>query len=297
MKSFNRFIGIDWSGARTPVRTRAIAAAQCAQGDAPPRLEPEIRSRTAVADYIQALSSASERTLVGIDCNFGYSQTIGERQFGNTYDYCDLWQAVEDANVDQPNYFAGGYWTHADHAMHFWTEGKMKPGYTMPQRLTEIVCRQCGYGAPESPFKMIGPKQVGKGGLAGMRLVHALKKTCGDRVAVWPYEGLDAADHARVVIVEIYPRQFLHRAGHGPTKIRDAGALNRALSAMGSRKIPGNRPFSDHDADALVSAAGLRFLCGSGKHIGGTLAWPPMLDERTARREGWIFGVGDQITS
>lgn len=297
MKNFDRFIGIDWSGAKSPVRTRAIAVADCPQGNEAPVLEPDVRSRTAVADYILSLSRNDERILIGIDCNFGYSQIIGEQQFGPEYDYRDLWQAVEDANTDRPNYFAGGYWAHPLHRAHFWTEGKMKPGFAMPRRKTEEVCGACGYGWPESPFKMIGPKQVGKGGLAGMRLVHALKQAAGDAISIWPFEGVEAADHARVVIVEIYPRQFLHRAGHGPTKIRDAGALNIALAAMKSRKMPGNLPFSDHDADALISAAGLRFLCGSGKHIGDTLAWPPMLDETMARREGWIFGAGDHIRS
>ena len=44
---------------------------------------------------------------------------------------------------------------------------------------------------------------------------------------------------------------------------------------------------TDHDTDALVSAAGLRWLC---KNPG---IWSPAgLNERARSQEGWIFGVG-----
>jgi hypothetical protein len=46
-------------------------------------------------------------------------------------------------------------------------------------------------------------------------------------------------------------------------------------------------PVSDHATDALVSAAGLRWLAARPG------VWrPPALDELARRREGWIFGVG-----
>ena len=165
----------------------------------------------------------------------------------------------------------------------------MPDGFAMPRRVTEQVCGDSGYGWPESPFKLIGPKQVGKGGLAGMRLVHDLKAHLSDRLAVWPFDADN--DGCAIVITEIYPRQFLKRAGHGNAKIRDLAGLNRVLAAMGSKPYKDPDAFSDHDADALISAAGLRMMCGTAKTVPEAIA-TPKAPRQTLEREGWIFGAG-----
>lgn len=293
MKNFDVFAGIDWSGAKAPIKTKSIALALAWSGTEAPHASGKIWSRQMVADWLIAMAEKGKRTLVGIDCNFGYAQEVGELQFGASYNYRDLWQAVEAANENEPNYFAGGYWGHSSYARYFWTDGKMKSGFKMPKRLTETTCGEGGYGWPESPFKLIGAKQVGKGGLAGMRMALDLKSKLGDKIAVWPFE--QDTDEAVVVMTEIYPRQFLMRAGHGNTKVRSMADLNEALVALGSEpaEVRG-ADISDHDADALVSAAGLRMLCGSDTTIPERIANPPMLDRKRASREGWIFGVGDK---
>ncbi|MEM6781980.1 MAG: hypothetical protein AAF569_08975 [Pseudomonadota bacterium] len=291
MKNFEVFCGIDWSGAKTPIKTRAISVALAWQGNEAPHSSGKIWSRQMVADWLMAMADKGKRTLVGIDCNFGYAQEVGEAQFGSSYDYRNLWQAVEAANQNELNYFAGGYWTHKNHARYFWTEGKMRDGFTMPKRLTETTCAHDGYGVPESPFKLIGAKQVGKGGLSGMRMAYDLKQKLGDKIAIWPFE--QETDDATIVMTEIYPRQFLMRTGHGTKKVRTLTELNDALSALGSEKTQ-DIEFSDHDADALVSAAGLRMLCGTGRMVPDNITNPPMLDRKRASREGWILGVGDK---
>lgn len=291
MKNFDNFAAVDWSGALSPVMTRSIALAECTGGnDGPPRLDPAIRSRRQVADWIVARAKEGIRTLVGVDCNFGYSAETGALQFGADYSYLDVWRAVEDANTGNGNYFAGGYWTHHDYGRHFWTVGTRPEGFTMPRRLVERLCGESGHGWPESPFKLIGPKQVGKGGLAGMRMAYDLKRRLGDRLAVWPYE-MESADRAVVVLTEIYPRLFLRQSGHGNGKVRDEAALNRILGVLESRPLHGTAAVSDHDADALVSAAGLRFLCGTGTTVPENISCPPAPPD-ILRREGWIFGAG-----
>lgn len=291
MKNFDLFAGVDWSGAEKPVTTKSIAVAMAERGRGAPVLFPAVRSRQAVAEWILKLALGHRRALIGMDCNFGYSSQIGTAQFGAAYDYRDLWNAVEQASAPQGNFFSGGYWQHAEHRKYFWTEGKKPDGFVMPRRLTETVCGESGYGWPESPFKLIGAKQVGKGGLAGMRLAHYLKNRLGDAVAFWPFERHTGT--AAIVVTEIYPRQFLRRAGHGNAKIRTREELNKALNALQSKPYPARGECTDHDADAIVSAAGLRFLCGSGTDVPDNIANPLALDPVTASREGWIFGVGD----
>lgn len=288
MKNFEQFIGIDWSGAKSPLFTKAIAVAVSESGNTAPKLEEGPWSRMRVADYLISIAKDDTRTLAGIDCNFGYSEIIGERQFGKNYTAQDLWNAVEAANMQEENYFAGGYWTHKAHGAYFWKTGKMPEGFSMPRRKTEQACGEVGLGWPESPFKLIGAKQVGKGGLAGMRLVYDLKKKLGRRIAVWPFDS--HVDEATLVLTEIYPRLFLRQSGHGNAKIRNGIELDTALVALKSPKMRGKTPFSDHQADAIVSAAGLRLLCGRGKTVPETIAYPPVR-RQTLEREGWIFGV------
>lgn len=290
MNNFDEFVAIDWSGAEYPVNTKSIAVSIAWQGDEAPHLSDRTWSRSIVADWIESLSQRKKkRTLIGIDCNFGYSEITGMEQFGQTYTAQDLWHAVDNANKDHPNYFAAGYWKHELHRRYFWMEGKRPTGFAMPRRMTEQICGESGFGWPESPFKLIGPKQVGKGGLSGMRMVLDLKRRLKDRVAIWPFE--EDTDGAAIVIAEIYPRLFLRRTGHGNAKIRKAENLNNVLEELRSKPYREESGFSDHQADALVSAAGLRLMCGNGKTVPEAIASPPA-PRRILEREGWIFGVG-----
>ncbi|MEM7651307.1 MAG: hypothetical protein AAF204_04410, partial [Pseudomonadota bacterium] len=234
----------------------------------------------------------SQRSLIGIDANFGYAQKIGEAQFGKAYNYKDLWAAVEKESVAASNFFAGPYWE--ANPEYFWTAGKQPAHMTFPKRTTEVQCAADGYGRPESPFKLIGAKQVGKGGLAAMRMAYHLKRVAGDKICIWPFER-EIADTSQIVITEIYPRQFLMRSGHGVTKVNSLADLNEALKKLSSNTINNDTyRFDNHDADAIVSSAGLRMLCGEQKTIPKTVSNPPMLNENAAKREGWIFGVGDK---
>lgn len=291
MKNFDQFVGVDWSGAKSPINTKSIAVAVCEQGASAPVLLPDLRSRTAVAEWIGGLVGKDKRTLIGIDCNFGYARSVVQKQLGAKATAHDLWVEVARVNQDQPNFFAGNFWTDNQYAPYFWTEGKMPESFQMPKRQTEITCADNGYGRPESPFKLIGAKQVGKGGLAGMRMAHYLKAQLGDDLAIWPFEN---ADNAKIVMSEIYPRQFLMRVGHGTTKVRDVETLNDILPFFKSKKINNDVSITDHDTDALVSAAGLRYLCAMNKDIPLNISKPPSLNDDARQVEGWIFGVGDQ---
>lgn len=293
MRNFDQFVGIDWSGAKSPIRTKSIALAFCDQGQEAPKLLQHVRSRTAVAEWIEGLIENKKRTLIGIDCNFGYASSIVEKQVSKGAKAQNLWNKVDEVNHDHSNFFAGNFWADKRYASDFWTEGKMPKGFEMPKRQTEIVCAQNGYGRPESPFKLIGAKQVGKGGLSGMRMAHYFKLKLGAKIAIWPFD--KNYNEAQIVMTEIYPRQFLMRVGHGTTKVRDIATLNDILPFFKSEMIDNKEAITDHDTDALVSAAGLRYLCGMKDIIPQSIVNPPSMTLAAQEREGWIFGVGDQL--
>lgn len=287
---FPRFIAIDWSGARGK-RYAGVAVAECEAGDVPPRIVTAPGgwwSRSAVFDWLlESLDRGP--ALVGIDCAFSLPFAAAGRYFADAEaaTVFDLWDRVEAVAGGEPDFAGGVFAEHPDYGADFWRSGLQPDWYKDPHRLTERVCRADGYGSPQSPYKLIGSKQVGKGALAGMRMLRALKRAEPERVAVWPFE---AAEAGRTVFCEIYPRLFLKRAGFGLRKIRDAADVDAALGFLGSRAAGLGQAVSDHDADALVSAAGMRWLAGRAE------VWTPMAMDRQARRqEGWIFGVGDCV--
>jgi hypothetical protein len=286
--SFDGFVAIDWSGA-TGKRYRGIAVAECAPGtDAPNLIQPpDARhpwTRTQVLDWLDWRIGQGSRLLVGIDCAFSLPFDTAASYFqhgaGTVF---DLWELVEKVCEADSDLFGGAFPRHPAHASGYWIGGPKPESLTLGRRRTEDACRADGLGSPESPYKLIGAKQVGKGALAGMRLLRALRLRRGD-VAVWPFERTDG----RSVLVEIYPRLFLMRTGWGLRKVRTWADLNGCLGLLGSDPVDTSLPLpTDHDTDALVSAAGLRRLCADPR------VWSPAgLDERARSREGWIFGVG-----
>lgn len=294
MKNFDRYIGIDWSGAKG-VYTPSIAVAEIARHDKNLHLikndKHKYWSRQDVFDWICTQAQSAQRALIGIDCNFGYCHAVGVQQFGTNYDYRDLWEAVNDAS-DEDNFYAGGFWSHENFTPYFWMNGKQPEWFNTArlQRQTEKVCIENGYGRPESPFKLFSAKQVGKGGMAGMRMALALKKKCGDAIAFWPFEK-DIINSAPIVITEIFPRQFLRRFTFGHTKIRTVDQLKQVIKPYAG--FDDTQTITDHDTDALISALGLKYLCGEGQTVPENVSNPPTMQTHHARCEGWIFGVGD----
>lgn len=273
MPAFDRFIGIDWSGAATP-NYAGVAVAQCGPGRAAPQRVPPPAlwgrwTRQAVFNWLAGELRSSERLLVGFDFAFALP--------GLRHPAVELWAAV-DARCAADADLLGRRYVEAD--PRFWIAGPQPPGWAaLPRRPTEGACAAAGLGAPQSPLQLIGAKQVGKGALAGMRLLHRLRTGHRERIAIWPFETLEEAG-ARSVCVEIYPRLFIRKAGLGNAKLRTREDLNWALNALDSIGTT-LKTFDDHEADALVAAAGLRQIAGDAA------LWRAGAGER----EGWIFGV------
>ena len=279
---FDSFIAIDWSGAEG--RYTGISVAHCAPGSGAPRLvAPEAArwTRTALADWLDRELKTGQRLLIGLDFAFGMPVEPGGYlgRPGSPDGIFALWDLVEQAAA-VPDFGCGGIVDDPRFAPLYWCRGKQPPAWSARQRLSEVACAAATGTRPECVFKLIGAKQVGKASVTGMRVLRHVRARNHGRVKVWPYEPAGT----KSVLVEIYPTLFRKHAGHGLAKLRTRGELNAALKKLGAAAVRSSA-LTDHDTDALVSAAGMRHF---SEALGYRLT--PPADARI-RGEGWIFGV------
>jgi hypothetical protein len=284
-RRFERYVAVDWSGARG--RYDGIAVAQTVPGDAAPTLVGPSGQRWSRAEFVEwvvAQASLHESILIGIDCAFALPVGASEPLLGAGHDADALWAYIDAQSAGRGDLYGGDFAAQERHSALFWSAGKRPEGFVEHRRATEIACQKAGLGSPESPLKLIGARQVGKGGLAGMRVLASLRQTLAQDFAVWPFHSTEAA---RIVCVELYPRLFLRMAGHGNSKVRSWPELNRRLTALRSASCAETgSALTDHEADALVAAAGLRLIAEDE-----AVWFPAGLDALARRAEGWIFGV------
>jgi hypothetical protein len=285
---FTRFVGIDWSGALGPV-LKGVQIAVCRPGRAAPELvmPPDGRAwrRSQVFDWLERALPGT-RTLVGLDFSFTLPFADQGAYFpgvaASPAKAPALWALVEEVCHGDPEFYGGSFVAEAPWRSFFKRPGRTGRHFTRRHKAVERRCAEQGMGVPESVFHLIGPKQVGLGSLAGMRLLLALRRAI-PALAIWPI--VDTAAQGPVA-AEVFPRLFLECAGHGGGKVRNVRELNRVLRALAS--LPsGSRRVTDDEADALVTSAGLRAIAGA------PATWRPAgLTRAIARTEGWILGVG-----
>jgi len=278
---FERFVAIDWTGAKGR-RHKGIEVALCETGDAAPvriATPEKYWSREAVLDFVRA--QAATRTLIGFDFSFappfldrGHYLPNLPAQTGP-----EIWAFVDQNSPDEDLGAATLIETLLRPHFYFGSNCGPKAPF-LRLRVAEALLRQRQIGASSSIFDCVGAGQVGKGSFAGMRLLHHARAS---GLPVWPFDPLPAEGP---VLVEIYPRAFLRLAGGRGTKLRDGTELDAALAALGSAPAGLRGPLTDHLTDALISSAGLRHLAKD------TSLWhPTALSPDIARTEGWIFGL------
>ena len=99
-----------------------------------------------------------------------------------------LWERIDNE---------GENWMHT--YPFWWKKGSKRP--LNPLRKTEKHVKNSGRGQPESVFKLVGPKQVGKGSVRAMPCLLQLHKA---GFAIWPF------DRPKLPIaVEIYPQSLM----------------------------------------------------------------------------------------
>ena len=296
---FSAFLGIDWSGAKTKSHAGLQLAHAIPGNGVPLRVSPPLSrywSRQQVFDYLfETAESAKgkEPVLVGIDFAFAHPFADKNSYFPETdlspANVVSLWAMVDQVNADQPDLYGGAMFKHA-----LWGDYYLAPPtyqarhYASRRRVTEIAARVAGR-SPSPTFKAVGADNVSTGSLAGMRLLHQLKRQLGARLSVWPFDAI-VAGQTNLVLVEIFPSFYFYRLGMVPAKkaAADPAFLNQALAGYGSDGVPADFRAMGHDADeadAIIAAAALRhFSTASSFRLAADIKF-------VAQQEGWIYGV------
>ena len=283
MRRFERFAAIDWSGAKGK-RHKGIAVAVCDAGsDAPRLVKPShVWSRTEVLEWLLATAQEAP-TLYGFDFSFAPpiaergEYLLGEPAVPKTAR--EFWAYVDLCSTDED--LGAASFLEEVHRRHFYfgiADG-VKADFVRFRQCDARLNAQCGRKTA-SAYDAIGAAQVAKASFSGMRLLHRLN----GKVALWP---MDAVPASGSTVVEIYTRIYLRRAGLSGTKLRSRAELNAALKGLGSDPARLRFEPSDHQTDAMVTAAGMRALATTDP----SAFRPKGLTPEIARSEGWTFGV------
>lgn len=289
MRSFEHFVAIDWSGARG-TRQKGIAMAIASANQAPKLIRPShIWSRHEVLDWLHTQAAAKADMLIGFD----FSTGLAFRDYGAYFpqwidspnDITSLWALVDQISQPDPDLLASSFLNHPDVHRHFRHGGGIV-GDLFGQgggrlRVVEAHQRLTGQAASVSNFNLVGAAQVGKASLTGMRMLYRIHP----QIPLWP---LDAVPASGPIIVEIYTSLAARaaRIPKGRSKIRDIDSLQNALIALQSPLIEPFGPITDHQSDAILSAAWMRHIAGDRQY------WSPKaLTNEIAAQEGWTFGI------
>ena len=257
--TFDRYVGIDYSGALTPGSSlKGLRVYRADQLTRPVEVQPQSSrrkywTRRGIAERLVEQLAEMKATLVGIDHAFSFPLRYFE---------------AHNLPLDWPGFL--------DDFQHHWPTDKInvrvqfvrdgacgngaaRSGDSHWRRLPEIRA-----GAAKSVFHFDVPGSVAKSTHAGLPWLRYLRRQLHDRVHIWPFDGWNPPI-GQSVIAEVYPSLWRHnfeRQGRTPDQ---------------------------HDAYSV--AAWMR-----GADFDGTLSgyFNPRLTEaeRTvAQIEGWIIGV------
>ncbi len=269
MTGIDRVVVVDWSGGndRGPRPCRdAIWIGEA--GAAPVYCRNRAQAETWLEARIAAALAAGQRLLIGFDFPFGYPAGFAAAVTGRA-DPLLLWDWLEARIEDAPkanNRFdlaaalnrdlTGGRGPFWGNALRRDIPGlpRTKADYHSPFA-DKRLCETRAKGA-FACWQLAGAGAVGSQVLMGLPVLARLRRRFAGRLAVWPFEPLDAP----VSLVEIWPGLIAPRvaAATGPDDIRDAVQV-RLLAAALSRLAP----------------ARLRRML-----------------EASAPEEGWILGLG-----
>lgn len=255
---FRRYIGIDYSGAATPVsgltRLRVFSAAPSSSPVEVASPGPRKRwTRRGLAEWLAAELSDGAPTVAGIDHGFSFPPKYFE-----THRLPLDWPAFLDD--------FRGHWPTDDDETSVQSvrdgvrgSGAARGGDRRWRRLTEIRA-----AATKSVFFFDVHGSVAKSTHAGLPWLRYVRGEAGDRVHFWPFDGWEVPAGGSVV-AEVYPSLW------SPTYPREG------------------RTGDQHDAYSV--AAWMREADRDGRLAG---FWEPSLtddERRVARIEGWILGI------
>ncbi len=261
MALFERYIGVDYSGASSPtsslrgLRVYAATPLESPVEVQPPRSAKTYWTRRGVAAFLARELSGEARTLVGIDHGFSFPLAYFEKhKLARGWpafldDFQQHWPCDGDhVCVDFVRYGSHGH-------------GAARTGSSKWRRLAEIRTEA------KSVFHFDVPGSVAKSTHAGLPWLRYLRQQLGARVHFWPFDGWEPSGD-RSVIAEVYP------------------SLWKGLFPMPD--------LTGDQQDAFSVAAWMQREDRAG-------ALPPHFtpalteqDRETAEIEGWILGLGGE---
>jgi hypothetical protein len=268
---FERFLGVDWSGAKVGGQVfLAEVVRGGGVGDRPQVVRVERSSRAKVEAELR--HRPSRRTLAGLDFSFSFPEAfvLGGRT-GWTWTELRAWTAslVESS---------GGDVRAALHAAPERSQFRLVPGDRAPllRRRTEDAC----VPLPASVFDLVVyQRQVTLGTIHGIAVLDHLADVA--HLAVWPFDGAARVASADTVVAEVYPAMWTDPdLRKGREADRREQVRRWQLGADGIDRPIADLLYRSGDAlDALAVALALPDL---------SLAAPAATD---VAREGWILGV------
>lgn len=259
MPQFERYIGIDYSGAQTPTSSlqglRVYVADWVMQPRevAPPPSPRKHWTRRGIAEWLAEQLSGGKPTLVGIDHAFSFPLRYFEKHRlppdwpSFLQDFCRHWPTD-----DEHTYVC--FVRDGSRGL-----GAKRQGDSSWLRLTERWTPSA-----KSVFQFDVQGQVATSTHAGLPWLRFIRKQCGDRVHFWPFDGWEIPP-GKSVIAEVYPSLWMKRFASEDRNGDQQAAF--AVAAWMRR------------ADLNESLA--RFLN------------PPLepQEQTLAKVEGWILGV------
>ncbi len=256
---FNRYIGVDYSGAEVPDASLKGLRVYSADKDSAPREVPPPVSpkrywtRKGIAHWLVEQLSSGPPTIVGIDHGFSfpiaYFDRFGVSRDWNSFldDFCAHWPTDDEhVYVDFVRDGACG-------------NGAARLGQTKWRRVTEVRSK-----AAKSLFHFDVQGSVAKSTHAGLPWLRFIRRHSSKPVHFWPFDGWKIPEGSSA-IVEVYPRRW-----------------NRDYPA-------GGRTPDQHDA--WVVAEWMRSADFDGRLREALRGPEPPADRVAAAIEGWILGV------
>jgi hypothetical protein len=199
---FDRYIGIDYSGAKTPISSLKGLRVYMADRASPPvEVQPPASprkywTRRGIAEWLVVRLFEDRAMLVGIDHGFSFPM-----QYFGTYRLPPHWPwFLDDFQRHWPT--DEGH-TYVDFARDgSCGNGAARAGNPRWRRLTEVRA-----GAAKSVFHFDVQGSVAKSTHAGLPWLRYIRQQVGDRVHFWPFDGWEIPA-SRSVVAEVYPSLF-----------------------------------------------------------------------------------------
>ena len=198
MPAFERYVGIDYSGAETPTASLKGLRVYVATRRSPPvEVQPPASprkywTRRGVAGWLVERLSEELPTIVGIDHGFSFPLRYFE-----TYHLLPDWPSfLDDFQKHWPTDDDHTYVDFVRDGLH--GNGADRSGSTRWRRLTDERA-----GA-KSVFHFDVPGSVAKSTHAGLPWLRYMRQQLGNRVHFWPFDGWEIPA-GRSVIAEVYP--------------------------------------------------------------------------------------------